>query len=370
MAEIRVENLHKTFGDFTAVQNSSFTVEDGEFFVHARAVGLRQDHDAADDRRARAADLRPHPARRRGRHLQARPRARHRLRVPAVRALPAHERAQEHRLPAASARACRAPRSAPRVEETAQAPAHRPSARPPGLAASPAATASASRSAAPSSAGPRLPDGRAARHARRRVPRPDVHELRELHNRIDATTVYVTHDQLEAMAMADKIAVMNHGIIEQFGTPREIYDRPAHHVRRRLHRLAADELPALQRRPRAGRRRRRDPRRRDRACRRCARTSPPADLALASGPSTSGFDDASRLRGEVFGAEYLGTTQIVTVDDRRTACVKARIPADAARHASASTVGLALRRPSACRSSTRPSGRAIETALYEEPAHG
>ena len=39
-----------------------------------------------------------------------------------------------------------------------------------------------------------------------------VRELRELHNRIGATTVYVTHDQLEAMAMADKIAVMNHGV--------------------------------------------------------------------------------------------------------------------------------------------------------------
>jgi multiple sugar transport system ATP-binding protein len=54
-----------------------------------------------------------------------------------------------------------------------------------------------------------------------------VRELRELHNRIGATTVYVTHDQMEAMAMADKIAVMNHGVIEQYGTPQEIYARPA-----------------------------------------------------------------------------------------------------------------------------------------------
>ncbi len=54
-----------------------------------------------------------------------------------------------------------------------------------------------------------------------------VRELRELHNRIGATTVYVTHDQMEAMAMADKIAVMNHGVIEQFGTPQQIYARPA-----------------------------------------------------------------------------------------------------------------------------------------------
>ena len=42
-------------------------------------------------------------------------------------------------------------------------------------------------------------------------------ELRQLHDRIGATTVYVTHDQLEAMAMADTIAVMNQGVVEQLG---------------------------------------------------------------------------------------------------------------------------------------------------------
>lgn len=52
-------------------------------------------------------------------------------------------------------------------------------------------------------------------------------ELRSLHDRMNATTVYVTHDQLEAMQMGDKIVVMNHGVIEQFGTPQDIYDRPA-----------------------------------------------------------------------------------------------------------------------------------------------
>ncbi|GIS15837.1 MAG: hypothetical protein CM15mP117_12690 [Alphaproteobacteria bacterium] len=41
-----------------------------------------------------------------------------------------------------------------------------------------------------------------------------------------ATTVYVTHDQLEAMQMGDKIVVMNHGVIEQFGTPQQIYNTP------------------------------------------------------------------------------------------------------------------------------------------------
>src|SRR5271170_6901815 len=52
-------------------------------------------------------------------------------------------------------------------------------------------------------------------------------ELRDLHDRISATTIYVTHDQHEAMAMADRIAVMNAGRIEQIGSPQEIYDRPA-----------------------------------------------------------------------------------------------------------------------------------------------
>jgi multiple sugar transport system ATP-binding protein len=52
-------------------------------------------------------------------------------------------------------------------------------------------------------------------------------ELRALHDRLGATTVYVTHDQLEAMSMADKIAIMNQGVIEQLGAPQEIYERPA-----------------------------------------------------------------------------------------------------------------------------------------------
>src|ERR1700710_2796903 len=54
-----------------------------------------------------------------------------------------------------------------------------------------------------------------------------IRELRALHDRLGATTVYVTHDQLEAMAMADTIAVMNNGVVEQVASPRDIYDRPA-----------------------------------------------------------------------------------------------------------------------------------------------
>ncbi|EJZ18700.1 TOBE domain-containing protein, partial [Rhizobium sp. Pop5] len=52
-------------------------------------------------------------------------------------------------------------------------------------------------------------------------------EIKELHQRLKTTTVYVTHDQIEAMTMADKIVVMHDGIVEQIGTPLELYDRPA-----------------------------------------------------------------------------------------------------------------------------------------------
>jgi multiple sugar transport system ATP-binding protein len=51
-------------------------------------------------------------------------------------------------------------------------------------------------------------------------------EIKELHQRLGTTTIYVTHDQIEAMTLADRIVVMRDGVIEQVGTPLEVYDRP------------------------------------------------------------------------------------------------------------------------------------------------
>jgi multiple sugar transport system ATP-binding protein len=51
-------------------------------------------------------------------------------------------------------------------------------------------------------------------------------EIKELHQRLKTTTVYVTHDQIEAMTMADKIVVMHDGLVEQIGAPLELYDKP------------------------------------------------------------------------------------------------------------------------------------------------
>ena len=52
-------------------------------------------------------------------------------------------------------------------------------------------------------------------------------EIKKLHQTLGTTIVYVTHDQIEAMTLADRIAVMKGGVVQQFGTPREIYDEPA-----------------------------------------------------------------------------------------------------------------------------------------------
>lgn len=136
-------------------------------------------------------------------------------------------------------------------------------------------------------------------------------ELRALHDRMDATTVYVTHDQLEAMQMGDKIVVMNHGVIEQFGTPQDIYDWPATlfvaefigsppmnflrfegaiapgQAQVRLHE-AAIAVPEQ-------------------------RAAAAGGLVLGVRPEHVSLDDASALRGEVLATEYLGTTQIATL---------------------------------------------------------
>ena len=84
-------------------------------------------------------------------------------------------------------------------------------------------------------------------------------ELKTLLQTLDATTIYVTHDQVEALSMGDRIAVMNEGRIVQVDKPARGVRQPGRHVRRRLHRQPADELP----RGRGGRERQRERRRRE-----------------------------------------------------------------------------------------------------------
>src|SRR5213082_2150954 len=62
-------------------------------------------------------------------------------------------------------------------------------------------------------------------------------EIKKVHQKVRTTTVYVTHDQIEAMTLADRVVVMNHGRIEQIGTPNELYHKPATRFVRRANLL-------------------------------------------------------------------------------------------------------------------------------------
>ena len=75
-------------------------------------------------------------------------------------------------------------------------------------------------------------------------------EIADLQDDLKTTTVYVTHDQTEAMTLGDRVAVLRKGVVQQVAPPKELYLQPGEHLRRRLHRVAGDELL-----PRVGQRR-------------------------------------------------------------------------------------------------------------------
>ena len=69
-------------------------------------------------------------------------------------------------------------------------------------------------------------------------------EIKQLQKRLGTTSLYVTHDQLEAMTLADRLVVLNGGEIEQIGRPLDVYHSPRLHLRRELHWLPRHEPPA------------------------------------------------------------------------------------------------------------------------------
>jgi multiple sugar transport system ATP-binding protein len=191
-------------------------------------------------------------------------------------------------------------------------------------------------------------------------------ELRHLHDRIKATTVYVTHDQLEAMSMADLIAIMNNGVVEQLGTPQEIYDRPATmFVADFVGSPAMNLIPVADRLGKGGKAlilsgaRIAIPEMREDA--------PNEALVLGARPEHIRFDDGSAYRGEIFGTEYLGTMQIVTVKTAQGR-IKVKVPASVAVKAG-ERVGLAFL-GDRLSLFDKGSGRALRSALHDGAHHG
>ncbi len=311
MAEIRVENLHKSFGTFTAVVESNFTVGDGEFFVMLGPSGcgktttLRMiaglelptsgrillDGEDVTFKRASQRDiafvfqlfaLYPHMN------------VRKNIAFPLVsQGMPKAE------IKAAVHEAARLLR----IDHLLDMPVS-------GLAGGDRQRVALGRAIVRRPKAFLMDEPLGALDAEFRDMM--VHELRGLHDRIGATTVYVTHDQMEAMAMADKIVVMNHGIVEQFGTPQEIYDNPAStYVADFIGSPPMNLLPceaALQ--PGATEIRLDG---RPIAIPRLAEAAGSIRLILGARPEHVRLVDEGGLRAEVMGVEYLGTTQIVTL---------------------------------------------------------
>jgi len=323
MAEIRVQNLHKAFADFTAVRDSSFTVNDGEFFCLLGPSGcgktttLRmiaglelptsgQIFLAGEDvtfKRASHRDiafvfqlfaLYPHLNVRRN------------IAFPLVSQGVARAEVKQRVEQAAKTL---------RIEHLLDKPVS-------GLSAGDRQRVALGRAIVRQPLAFMMDEPLGALDAEFRELM--CGELRALHDRLHATTVYVTHDQMEAMAMADRIAIMNQGVIEQLGPPQEVYERPASV-------FVADFIgsPAMNFLPfegglaigadriRIGDAQVAVPALREEVERRA--------LVCGVRPEHVRLDDRSPLRAEVLGSEYLGTSRVVTLATAQGTTLRAKV---------------------------------------------
>ena len=242
MGAVSINNVRKNYGNMEVLHGVSVDIADGEFVILVGPSGcgkstlLRMIAGLEEITSGEISIARPR------RQQSAAQGPRHRNGVPVLRALSAHDGRAEHGLFAASSQ---------RVDKEEIAEARRQRRRDPRPRALPqalsraicrAASASASPWAAPSCATRRCSCSTSrCRNLDAKLRVQMRSEIKQNHQRLKTTTVYVTHDQIEAMTMADRIVVMHDGVIEQIGTPLELYDQPGQPVRRRLHRLAGHE---------------------------------------------------------------------------------------------------------------------------------
>ncbi len=326
MAEIRVQNLHKAFADFTAVKDSSFTVRDGEFFCLLGPSGCGK---TTTLRMIAGLELPTAGQIFLGDEDVTFKRASHRdiAFVFQLFALYPHMNVRRNiAFPLVSQGVPRAEIAAKvaeaarvlRIEHLLDKPVS-------GLSSGDRQRVALGRAIVrqPLAFMMDEPLGALDSEFRELMCR----ELRGLHDRLKATTVYVTHDQLEAMSMADTIAIMNQGVIEQLGAPQEVYDRPASvFVADFIGSPSMNFLPfeggytAGTRQVRLGEALVATPELREDA--------PAKKLLYGVRPEHVRFSADSAVRAEVLGTEYLGTSQIVTCQTAQGTLLRARVGTD------------------------------------------
>jgi multiple sugar transport system ATP-binding protein len=365
MAEIEIRGLHKSFGDFVAVRGSSFTIRDGEFFVMLGPSGcgktttLRMiaglelptagqillDGEDVTFNRASQRDiafvfqlfaLYPHMSVRRNISFP--------LRIAGLPKAEIRERTDE------VARLLR-------IEHLLDRGVG-------GLAAGDRQRVALGRAIVRRAKAFLMDEPLGALDAEFREAMCE--ELRLLHNRIGATTVYVTHDQIEAMSMADRICVMDKGHVLQVGAPMEVYERPATQFVAGFLGSPSINFLAARGQLSAGAR--------QIQVNGAIVTMPEIregvytpDAVLGARPEHISISDRGALRGRVFAVEYMGARQLVTVDTD-AGRVRVRAP-NTVKVAYGETVGLdfdaerlVIFHPD--------TGRAVRSALYERGAHG
>lgn len=323
MAEIIIKNLRKDFGDFTAVQSSSFTVEDGEFFMLLGPSGcgktttLRMiaglELPTSGEIYIADEEVSQKPASQRDiafvfqmfalyPHMNVRQNISYPLKSQGMSSAMVRDKVNEVA-------------AILDIEDILKSPVG-------GLSGGDRQKVALGRAIVREPKAFLMDEPLGALDAEFREHMSE--ELRALHDRMGATTVYVTHDQLEAMQMGDKIVVMNHGVVEQFGVPQDIYDWPAtmfvadfigsppmnflhfngmvgngtKHIELSETEFAVPELVG----------------------------SAHGKLVLGVRPEHITLSDSATYKGRVLATEYLGTTQIITLETAN-GIIKARASA-------------------------------------------
>jgi len=365
MAEIRVENLHRSFGDVAAVRNSTFTIPDGDFFCLLGPSGCGK---TTTLRMIAGLEL---PTSGRillgGDDVTFKPASQRDIAfVFQLFALYPHMTVRRNLAYPLRCQGTPRAETRRRVEEAARILriSHLLDRSVSGLPGGDRQRVALGRAIVREPRAFLLDEPLGALDAELREVMCD--ELRALHDRLNATMVFVTHDQIEAMSMADTIALMKDGRIEQIGPPQQLYDRPNSM-------FVADFIgsPPMSFVPFHGR-----VAPGDRSVRigeiavavpEAREGSAEADLVLGARPEHVQLSSSAPLRAQVLDAEYLGTTQIVTLVTAHGATLRARVASDVAARPGDQT-GLSFR-PEKLSVFDRASGRALRSALHED-AHG